>query len=401
MTKFKTLVLFALILIANTAQAQSPQTFEQVLQSALVSHPAMLGKRSAQAAAQADRKGAEWLRYPTPSIEAATEGSGKDTGLVRLDQPLWSGGRITAAIDAAGSRLSAADAGLDEAKLDLSLRVIAAYIEALRQKAKLQYAQNGVNEHEKLLAMIKRRVTHEVSSQTDQRLAESRLHQSINDLSLTQQAHSNSLAQLAQLCGCAVTEVSDRGTSLSPAAVSLEDMLAETLAYSPVLRRLSHEEEAAGADIDSKRSAYMPQLALRLEKSTGQVQDTRAMLVLQAQPGAGLSAVSGVDAAIARREAVRMAREAAERDTRERVTLDWNEWMAAQRRLENSEQSRIMATEVFESYTRQYVIGRKSWIEVLNAVREATMAEFTLEDARAQMIASGLRLRAQTGKLVP
>lgn len=398
--KFKTLALASLVLMAGAAHAQPIQTFEEVLQSALASHPAMLGKRSAHAAAQADLKGAEWLRYPTPSIEAATEGSGRDTGLLRLDQPLWSGGRITAAIDAAGSRLDAADAGLDEAKQDLSLRVIAAYIEALRQKAKLRYAQAGVDEHEKLLAMIQRRVAQEVSSQTDQRLAESRLYQAVNDLSLTKQSYSNTLAQLAQLCGCAATDVSEQGVNMPPEAVSLEEVLAEILAYSPILRRLSHEEEAANADIDSKRSAYMPQLALRLEKSTGQVQDNRAMLVLQAQPGAGLSAASGVDAAIARREAARMAREAAERDTRERVTLDWNEWVSARQRLENSDRSRIMATEVFESYARQYAIGRKSWIEVLNAVREATLAEFTLEDARAQMIASGLRLRAQTGKLL-
>lgn len=58
-----------------------------------------------------------------------------------------------------------------------------------------------------------------------------------------------------------------------------------------------------------------------------------------------------------------------------------------------------MAAEVFKSYARQYAIGRKSWMDVLNAVREATLAEFTLEDTRAQVIASGLRLRAQTGKL--
>ncbi len=110
----------------------------------------------------------------------------------------------------------------------------------------------------------------------------------------------------------------------------------------------------------------------------------------------GLSAASGVDAAIARREA---AREAAERDVRERVTLDWNEWVAVRLRLENASQSRAMSTEVFESYARQYVIGRKTWIDVLNAVREATQSEFALEDVQTQTLAVSLRLRAQTGTL--
>jgi len=397
--KFKALALTVLLLMAGHAQAQPAWTFERVLQSALDSHPAIMGKRSGQAAARADQKGAEWLRYPTPSIEAATQGGGKDSGLLRIEQPLWSGGRITAAIDAAGSRLSAADAALIETELDLTIKVITAYIEALRQKARQQHAQAGVAEHEKLLDMIRRRVQQEVSSLTDQRLAESRLYQAVNDLSQVTQAYNNALAQLAQLSGKPVADISEQEVSALGAPSSLDAALSQALGYSPTLRRLIYEEEAANADIDFKRSAYMPQLSLRLEKNTGQTQSSSAMLVLQAQPGAGLSAVSGVDAAIARREAARMAREAAERSTNERVTLDWNEWVAARLRQENAAQSRIMSTDVFESYTRQYVIGRKSWIDVLNAVREATLAQFALEDARAQVIAASLRLRAQAGTL--
>ncbi len=403
--KFKTLVLTALALLAGAAQAQ-PQiwTFEQVLASALASHPLMLGKRSAQDAARAEQKGAEWQRYPTPSIEAATQASGANTGLLRIDQPLWTGGRITAGIDAAGSRLDAAGAALDEARLELSLRVIAAATEALRQKAKQQHATTGVEEHEKLLGMIRRRVAQEVSTATDQRLAEARLYQAANDLSAATQALNNALAQLGQLAGRPVADISAQGVNdLGALGVpaGLEAALAQALAYSPALRRLAHEEEAANADIASRRSAYMPSVALRLERSVGQVQDSRALLVLQAQPGAGLSAVSGVEAAIARREATRMAREAAERDARERATLDWNEWVAARLRLENANLARAMSAEVFESYTRQYVIGRKTWIDVLNAVREATLSQFALEDARTQTLAASLRLRAQTGTLKP
>src|SRR3989339_241199 len=100
--KFKALALTVLLLMAGHAQAQPAWTFERVLQSALDSHPAIMGKRSGQAAARADQKGAEWLRYPTPSIEAATQGGGKDSGLLRIEQPLWSGGGATAAIGGGG-----------------------------------------------------------------------------------------------------------------------------------------------------------------------------------------------------------------------------------------------------------------------------------------------------------
>ncbi|MDD5388433.1 MAG: TolC family protein [Gallionellaceae bacterium] len=171
------------------------------------------------------------------------------------------------------------------------------------------------------------------------------------------------------------------------------------LAHSPALRRLKFEAEAANAEIESKRSAYMPQLSLRLESSHGTTTDNRALLVLLAQPGAGLSAKSGVDAALARREATRLVAEVTQRDVRQQIALDWNEWTAARTRLDNAEQARGTSAEVSESYARQYTAGRMTWLDVLNAVREATQAELALVDVKSQMQAAVPRLKAQTGDL--
>ncbi|MDP2831781.1 MAG: TolC family protein [Pseudomonadota bacterium] len=404
----RTSALACLALLAASTWA-APLTFDQALQAALSTHPLVQGKRSAQAAAKAEQEGAEWQRYPTPSIEASTQ-TGAQTGgsnasLLRVDQPLWTGGRITAGIAAAGSRHDAAGMAIDEARQELALRVIAAGSEALRQQARQRHAQASVGEHEKLLAMIRRRVTQEVSPLADQRLAESRLYSTANELSSSSQALANALAQLSQLIGPGqtVTEIDPWSYSEAAKPGNLPDdlfqMLDRALAHSPALRRLSFEAEAANADIDSKRSAYMPQLSLRLESSQGSVSDNRALLVLLAQPGAGLSAKSGVDAAFHRREATRLAAETARRDVRQQVSLDWNEWTAARARQDFAEQARGTSAEVSESYARQYTAGRKTWLDVLNAVRETTQAEQALVDARSQMQAAVLRLKVQTGGL--
>lgn len=401
--KFRTIGLAALILMAVAAQAQPAWNFDQLMQATLANHPLVLGKRSAQAAAQADRDGAEWQRYPSLSVEASTQSGGQNPSVLRIEQPLWTGGRITAGIDAAGSRLGAAGAAVDEARQELSLKVIAATTEALRQQVRQRHGVAGVKEHEKLLGMIQRRVAQEVSPLADQRLASSRLYATANELSVTTQALNNALAQLTQLAGQPVPAIVEQGLSVSGTPASLDAALTQALAHSPALRRLAFEEETAHAEIASKRAAYMPQLVFRVERSVGgvrgQAPDNRAMLVLLAQPGAGLSALSGADAAVARHEAARLARAAAERDTRERVTLDWNEWVAARLRLENADQARAMSAEVAESYARQYTAGRKTWIDVLNAVREATQSELAVGDAQAQMLAASLRLRELTGTL--
>jgi adhesin transport system outer membrane protein len=393
-------------LLAGSACA-APLTFDQALQATLSTHPLVQGKRSAQAAAKAEQEGAEWQHYPTPSIEASMQAGGnnanQNTSLLRLDQPLWAGGRITAGIDAASRRFDAASIAIDEARQELALKVISASSEALRQQARKRFAQASVDEHEKLLAMIRRRVQQEVSPLADQRLAESRFYSMVNELSLVNQSLLSAHAVLGQLTGLFVEEVDPSGFQETAISTGLPGDLVlsidRAVAHSLTLRRLNFEAQAANADIDSKRSVYKPHLSLRLESNQGSVSDNRAMLVLLAQPGAGLSAKSGVDAAIARREATRQAAEAAQRDLRQQITLDWNDWTAARSRLANAEQVRAASVEVSESYARQYTAGRKSWLDVLNAVREASQAELALVDAQSQMQAAILRLKAQTGVL--
>lgn len=395
------LVLLAACALAPGAGAQEAWRLERLLDAAWTGHPAVLGKRAGVQAARGDLEGARWQRWPTPSIETGAGTGGAHTTLLRLEQPLWNAGRIDAAIDAAGSRLSAADASVIEARQELGLKLIAAWAEARRQQERAVYAAEGVREHERLLQMIDRRVAQEVSPAVDRKFAQSRLLQVLNDQTLVRQALANALTQLGQLAGQPVSRVDDADPP-APIVASREAAVAAALDHSPVLRRLAAEEQAAEADIASRKSALWPSVSLRLEKSTGTtvLPIERAMLMLSAQPGAGLSASAGVEAALARREAARQTRDAAVREINEQIGIDWEELQAARERLSNAREARSMSTEVFESYSRQYIAGRKTWIDVLNAVRETTQSDFALADARAQVVAAGERLRLRTGALM-
>lgn len=387
-----------LALASQAAWAESLWTFDRVVAEALVGHPSILSKRAALAAAQADLDAASWQRYPTPSLERARDNFGYNT-LVRVQQPLWAGGRITAGIDAAQARRGASGEGVGEAKQEVLLKVIAAYVEAVRQQTRQDVLQRSVKQHEALLDMIARRVEAEASSRVDRDLARSRLYQTSNELSEVTQALSNALVQLSQLAGSPVGRVAGlpdaQGTGLPANREEAVDLAA---GWSPTLKRLVLEEEAAGADIDSRRAAYSPQLALRYDKSYGTFPTDKVFVVLEAQPGAGLSAAAGVEGAVARREAVRRDRETAQRDLLDQVSQDWNTWTAARARLENARLASLGSTEVYESYARQYTTGRKSWLDVMNAVREAAQSELAVADAAAQAASAALRLRVRSGR---
>lgn len=396
----------ALMLSSAAASAQS-STFEQIAKQALATHPAILGKLSSAAAAKADLAGASWQRYPTPSFEANNDNSNTRTTMLRVQQPLWAGGRIDAGIDAANSRHQASESAIDEAKQEILLKVIGAYIEALRQQARRETLAQGVEQHERLLGLITRRVEHDASPRIDQDLAQSRLYQANNDYSSVAQALANALTQLSQLTGTVVRSVASLDVDGQLGQQSRESMLEQAIAWSPTLRRLSFEEEAAQADVESKRSGYKPQISVRYENSYASAplngvpaySTNRLLVVLEAQTGAGLSAFSGVDAAVARRDAARQQREVALRDVQERFAIDWDELLAARKRFENATLASKASKEVYESYTRQYTAGRKTWLDVLNTVRESNQSDVAATDASTQVTGALLRLRLATGKL--
>ncbi len=381
-------------------------TFSEVLRQSLAAHPSVLASRSSAVAAEADHESALWQRFPTPSLQtysSQTAGSGNISSF-QVQQPLWTGGRITAGIDAAQFRKEAADSAIGETSRDLALRVVAAYVEAVRQQMREEQGRRGVTEHERLLGLIGRRVQQEVSAPVDRELAQSRLYQAINDLSLNTQQRKSALTQLTQLAGRPVENVAALGAEITAVPQSEESALQSAIAASPTLARIAAQERAAGADVDSQRASLWPTLGLRFQRNLGGlagVTDNQLLLVLQAQPGAGLSAMSNIEAARSRQSALEHQREAAVRDVQERVGVDWNELRYARDRLENADLSRKTAARVFESFTQQFTTGRKTWIDVLNSVREFTQAEFAFADAEGQFAGAALRLRVITGTLLP
>lgn len=381
-------------------------TFEALLRETETTHPALAARARARDAAQAEVTAAKWQRYPTPGVEAGFDDDGNRETVVFVQQPLWTGGRITAGIDAAEARYGAAGEDVSVKRREVLLRLIDAYVDARRRQAQQRIYQQNVQQHERLLEMIERRVGREVSPKVDQDLARSRLYQAANDLSQVVQALSDARTRLAELSGRSVAEVAESEAGASSGLPgSRAEALERAAAVSPLLERLTFERSAADADVRSERAAFWPKLSLRVEHRDNEAQrqlnqrDTRALLQLESQFGAGLSAGSRVDAAIARREALAEERRAALRELESEVGQSWNQLTAARLRLDNSRINRDSARLVFESYTRQYVVGQKSWLDVLNAVREASAAAVTVEDAGAETLRAELRLRLLTGGL--
>jgi adhesin transport system outer membrane protein len=397
-------VLFSLGLAELFAETWS---FEQIANEACATYPSVISKELSRDAAKEGVNSAEWQRFPMPGIVADSDKSGNSNFTMRLQQILWAGGKISSEINAAKSLHGASEKAIRETQFDIVLKIIDAYIEAVRQQARKTVGRNNVKQHERLDEVIKRRVAAEVSSEVDRKLSRSRLSQATNELSTIEQALAKSLTQLSQFSGKNVTGVAPINLETIGLPENKEAAIQQGIDWSPTLSRLAFEEAAAESQVKVKKAAYWPMMALRYEKTFNRnvdynntnTNDERFMVVLEAQPGAGLSAFSGVEAEIAKRKAIMEMRRSVTRELKQLISETWDGMAAARGRLENSSSALSSSVEVFESYQRQYIISRKSWLDVLNAVREATQSELYAEDVNAQVALSVLRISLLTGKL--
>ncbi|MBF0626336.1 MAG: TolC family protein [Magnetococcales bacterium] len=393
---------------AGEEESTQAWSFERLVRESL-SYPSILAGKSGEQAALADLSAAKWQRFPVPGVQVtsqdmtgggSSDGSSDETSAIfSLEQPLWTGGLITAGIDGAEARHRFAGDATRETEEGVLLDVVDAYVEALRRQEHQEIHRDNVKQHERLLAMIERRAAQKVSPEVDQDLARSRLHQTVGDLASAGQMLNNALTRLSELAGSRVERVAPYAAPEAALPANRPEALRLAREASPTLSGLRYKESAAGADVDAARAAWWPRIALRAEAQTGAVDDNRIYLTAQTQLDAGLASLASVDSAVAKRQAVAHERDGALRDLTVRVYEAWDQLVAARIRLENAGASSETARKVFESYARQFTVGQKSWLDVLNATREAALAQVTLEDARAETRQSELRIHILTGQL--
>ena len=393
----------ASLLGSSAALSQTPTalTVEEALRIAISSHPSVTSRRSDVAAANARLDAAQRQRFPNLQAQTGKDVYGTATSTLRAEQPIWSGGRISADIQSAEAGIRASDASVTLSQQDIMGRVINAFTELGRVNTRSMVADSNVKEHERLNALIARRVESQISPTSDATMASARLSQARAELSQLSASADRARSTLTLALG---QKVHDIQTPAMPDMQAQSEMIVrqKTLDYAPTLRRLAAEEEGLKADIDSRSSALWPQIKLRVDRNTGGFQtNTQTYLALDYQTGAGLVAQSQIKEAIAKLESIRASREAAERDAIETVTADLTDLTSQQLQLKDLSAQVLATTEVFDSTIRQYAVGRKTWIDVLNAQREVALSRYAQADAEWGILRSALRVNMSTGDLSP
>jgi len=371
-----------------------PTGLEVAAERALASYPALSAARSQIRASDSEIEAAKWLRYPSASVDFVTRQDNL-TPELEVIQPLWTGGRITAGIDRANALRTVADATLAETAQDVLLRVSSAYFEIARTSQLQAIYQDSLTEHRRLVQSMERRVAQEVSPRTDLELARARAAQVEQQLGLVVAQHDAAVERMLQLVG---DPAFDAGPppQYSPDEhhPAYDNAVALALGCDPTIKRLEAEVQVAHADQRLSKAAIYPQVGVQF--SYDRFAGSGLGLSVRAQTNGGLSPLALADAAAARAEGAEFQVDVAQREIGERVNLDLVENRSALARMESTAAAARSTLDVTDSFLRQFVAGRRTWLDLMNAVREAVEARAALVEVQNSAMASAARLRLRT-----
>lgn len=402
------LVVILSLFNCGSASAETALTIDSLIRQALASYPSVLARQANKEAAQTDLTAAKLKFLPNPSFNTQRNQVHFDgpTGVnnlpstnVTVSQPIWMGGGLIAGYNKADARLSAADFALLETREDISKRLITAYTEWLKAWLKIQALEENVLLHEKFASMITRRYDQGVASGADKDLGVSRLHQARAELDTQRSIEQSSLTTISELVG----EPIGRQQLVSKLAKHMsiptrKDGLAKAMANSVTVQRYKFEAEAAEAEAKEIRAQALPQVSFQAQRQIGNAYYPAAQgfnaygLVVNYAPGGGLSSVATASAAMDRARAATMQVETAKRELADRLNAEYNEYEFSLLKKENLQRSANLAGDISASYDRQYLVGRKSWLDLMNSVRERAQTKVQLADAEGGLVGSSRRL---------
>jgi adhesin transport system outer membrane protein len=410
LNNFKKILALLSLSVSITLQAESPSeaqalSVDQAMQYAIKTHPLILSAEGQYRAAKSELTASRWSRFPTVGASARENSFDEKQDVTTASMPLWMGGRINADIDLAKSKRDGALSGISEAQQSVMLETIGLFFDYFKSEKKLEIASLNVDEHQRLYEIIERRVEAATSPDVDAMLAQARLQSSRSAQIQAASIKDISKASLELTVGRVVDAVLVNNNP-EPFGISLNEAVATGIKVSPRIARIESEVKGFEANIKSAKSALYPQVSLGYEKrfndpDSSRVDQEETFVSVQFQPGAGLAVASSISAAKQRKQSARDSLEAEKRELRRQIKTAWNEYASVSFQLEPSKMLVDATNSVIESYLRQYAVGKKSWLDVLNAQREATQARNTLVDFEVQYLTSIYRLRVLMNEINP
>ncbi len=389
-----------------------------LLQKVTAEHPQVQSQIQNLQAAGMDIKVTQQAYWPTPSIsiervqtqslDLAYTGTPQVLSF-RLQQPLWTGGRLTAQSNKAIATQAIEHARLIEIQQGLALKTLQAWTELVMAQRQQQILEKSETVQMQLLQKITRRAQQGLSPLNEVNYANLRLVQVRQDRFNALQQENQAWIRLTQW----VPEAKNLGQTLIHPNIHLQAVnelaLTQALPHweaisldnSPLIRRLERVAQLQLAEVAEKRSALHPEVFVRAEHQRGNYtyanmpNTNRVFVGLSASTGAGLGLAYQLAALQNKHSGSLQEIVAARRSVLEAVQTDFLNANARQSKSEMLLLNLESSQEIQDAWERQFINGKKTWIDVMNAARETSQAELAIIENEMAWLQSIGRLHLQ------
>lgn len=401
----KPLAIFVLLALSQAhAQsgdpiAQNRLNYRHYLGTVVKQHPSVQAALGQIESARQEVESAKWQFTPTPSIGAEKSSKSADgltdrsTTFARLQQPLWTGGRLTAQLDKAQAQETVANLSLVEQQLTLSQRWLQLWAETQSADLKVKAYADSEEQHRKYVLQVQNRAKGGQAPLSDTQLSLTRLAAVQAELEQAVAQKRQAISKLEQMHGTPLPSTAMHWTAPldgnTAKSINSQRPASEWLALAqeqhPSLQKAAAVTRSVRADLELSKSRSYPEIYVRGEIINGDVSKTTRQIYMGVTSsfGAGLSNFSAIAAAQAKLDAQEHETETRRRDIAEQVLTDIQNLESQAQRLQFLEQAYTSADQFLKASERQFEAGRKSWQELMNTAREKAQTLVQLADAKS------------------
>lgn len=400
------------------ASAQLPLAVLSYVRMTLQRHPELLLSEAQSRGAESQAREAQAQRMPKlvlsgnagfdrQKINAANLTNKYEQGQAqaRVSMPLLDSG-LTAQIEQRRQASVGTDWKLVDKREDLMLRTLETYTEMLRAHRLLKLSQDNLAMHREYVQQVKAIASLDLGRAAD-------LPAAMGRVALAESVNTNRLARLEQvrlefqsLTGLSQVQDLPVLSSFAP-ALTLDDAYQAALKASPALQVARADIESARQGVLLAKAPYRPRVSLDASAKSGRDwggvkgQQSDLYMGIQAEwtVPAGRAYGHAVQAASEGEVATRYAYEKARDELQLRVSTAWFDFLAHSQSLGSYTDYVNHAEAMVDASRKQFKIGRRSLLDVLNAENELFTARSNKLTSELDQIKAAWRLIGLQGQL--
>ena len=404
----------ALVLAGNNIQAE---TLKEALDTMLQTHPDVRSGAYNTLGRQEEVRQARSGYMPTLDFSAGVgiedvQEPNSDTlyptqYTLSLRQNVFTGLATMNEVDRQEARVRSGAYRLQGTSENTGLRTAQVYLNVLRRQELARLSEENRDNHLRIADQIKMRSDSGVASKSDSDQVSGRVSLAESNVVVTKtnliDAHSNYLAVIGHL-------PKDLEKPAPPDKLippSMEKAIEDAIKNHPTLKSANADLDARQEQYEVAKAPYLPVVDIEVDQNWTEDLDTEGKdYTLIGMVRLRYNLFHGLRDDARKAETVQLISEAREirnntqRQVEESMRLSWMAYQAVQDRIKYLEQRVTSTQETAESYLKQFNLGKRTLLDVLDTEAEVIDAKQALVDARYDGLYSQYRILNGLGSLV-